>query len=116
MGLGRIITDIDDGLFAGLLTDTEPPMPAFDSVQSLDDVLQTSLGLLESEVDATFDPIENELTFAVDLDATLAATAVPLDFDLDLSPLVEINTGGEVTVSVEAGLAAGPARINRQPK
>ena len=76
----------------GLAADQLGSSPVFDTVQELLDELAGKIG-------AEFDPATNQIIFDLTLDEQFLPELqdVPLAFDLDLSPVADIETSATVS-------------------
>jgi len=105
LDLGGIIADPDTGLIGSLMVgDGESAVPSFDSAQELAVELATVLGLPPETIDARYDETTDELSYHVLIEGTFLDTVLPLGFDMDLSPLVNLQSSSAVDVDAEATL------------
>jgi len=71
----------------------------WDSVQGLADALSSILGLTLPEINAVYNPATDELTFDVAVSQGFAPVTRPLDFSMDMTPLAEITTAGDLAIT-----------------
>jgi hypothetical protein len=79
--------------------------PAFVTAQDLLNALVSSLGLSTSVVNAQYDSTNDDINFTVNLQDTLPALTVPLNFNLNLGPLGQVTTAAELQITPMATLS-----------
>ncbi|MCP3866573.1 MAG: LEPR-XLL domain-containing protein, partial [Gammaproteobacteria bacterium] len=99
-------TDTDDNVAVGndlpkLLTVDNAPN--FSTTDELALLLPEVLGLDPSLVNSTYDASTQVLTYDIVLGHAFLDQDLPLDFDLDLGPLLDIETDGLMRISSDAG-------------
>ncbi|MBW1870781.1 MAG: hypothetical protein JRJ19_01880, partial [Deltaproteobacteria bacterium] len=73
--------------------------PTFDTVQELAARLAAILG-----IPLNYNAQEHTITFDIDILAALDDIDVPIDFDLDLAPFLELESDSVIRLSADAGL------------
>ena len=103
--LGDLI-DLGGILRKGLSEDLidEDGVPTFATAQELAADLAAVLGLPASTISANYVPASKELTYHLLIDHTFASVDVPFGIDLDLSPVGDFTSSGEIAVNANGSL------------
>ncbi|PLX90264.1 MAG: hypothetical protein C0619_09940, partial [Desulfuromonas sp.] len=109
-----LFDDGDDGI--GGVTDTDKLLtlldgalvPNFTNAQELASALSASgLNLLETAIDGTplhYDSVTNTLTYDISIEHDLIDILLPIDFNFDLAPLLDISSSSQVVLDATGKL------------
>jgi Ca2+-binding RTX toxin-like protein len=96
------LDDLLTSTFIALTNEEGITTPQFLSVQSLALALDNALGINMATINPAYDLTRHELTFTISLNPNLPTIVeIPIDFNLDLSPLGEILANVNVSIEPE---------------